>query len=237
MSNLRLAFDAILNFVKKKKKTLDVCEICTYVLQFMFTCQANQNETWSLFSFVCQEKMRSEATYQIALPCLTLQSHRWALFRPPRSSKQISEPDKSTVLFFPVTNPSSKRRAESLHQPLVMAMKWTGACVGATAAAPSQHANVAPEKPAQRRPNKTALKLIWLSYSCLLLDIMLMQHCSTVAKRLILYYTQRPTAKAAIYSLAFASFNHSHRNIRRFRSMKNQLDPHLRDQCSSCSDS
>lgn len=43
--------------------------------------------------------------------------------------KTISVPDKETVLFLLVTKPSSKRRAESPHQALVMAMKWTGALV------------------------------------------------------------------------------------------------------------
>lgn len=165
MSNLRLVFDAVLNFV---------WDMCVQRWRLCLPVRLIRMIPVLSFHLSVRKNPRSETTYQIALPCLTLQSHRWALFRPPRSSKQISEPDKSTVLFFPVTNPSSKRRAESLHQPLVMAMKWTGACAGATAAAPSQHANVAPWKPAQRRPNKTALKLIWWSYSCLLLDIMLM---------------------------------------------------------------
>ena len=115
---------------KKKILVWDMCvQPCSLYLPVRLI------RTIPAFSFhlsVRKKTLTWNLTYLVALWCLTLQSHRRALFRPPCSSKQISEPDKSTVLFFPVTNPSSKRRAEPLHQPLVMAMKWTGACAGVT---------------------------------------------------------------------------------------------------------
>lgn len=143
--------------------------------QFMFTRRANQNATSSLFSFVCQEKNPKWNDLWNCFVVFHITVTQLSSLPPSCSSKQISEPDNRTVLFFPATNPSSKRIAESLHQPLVMAMKWTSACVRATVAYPSQHINVAPKNYYSTSwvstANKTALKLIWLSYSCLLLEI------------------------------------------------------------------
>lgn len=203
-------------------------------LQFMFTCQANRDSTCSRFSFVCYGKTRHKTTYQIAFWCLALESQRAALSRPPCSSKQISEPDKSRVLFFPVTNPTSKRRAESLHQPLVMAMKWTAACIGATVAAPSQHTDVTPKNQRrQRRPvgprytaNKTALSFIWFTYSCLLLEIqccdnVTLQHCCK--KMNIISHAETNFESYTVITVASASFKRSHWPIRRSKGMETSL--------------
>ncbi len=167
MSYLKLVFDAILNL----KRELELCESGIQHCSLCLPDRLIRTIQHLLSLFICQEKTWSEVTYQNSLWCLTLQSRRWALFRPPCSSKQISQPDKSTVLFFPVTNPSSKRRAKSLHQPLVMAMKWTCACFGATVAASSQHTNVASKKTAATSQSTPHCNQNCPSCSCLSLEI------------------------------------------------------------------
>lgn len=221
MSNSRLVFDAFPNkYVKIKMcvkwsvwdTRVQHCSLCLPVRLIRSV------PVLSSHTSVRKEKPDAQ-TWLIALLCGAKHYRHTAELSsgPPGAPNKYQSPDKSTVLFFPFYKSQFKERswvppsASCNGHEMNWCLRWSY-----SAAAPSQHANMAPKKPStdwarRRRPvgpspsaNKTAPKLIPLSVWRYDVGVTWQQGCKKIDTVL---HAKTNCEAYMVAIVAFASFN------------------------------